>query len=1022
MTMTMMRRRPPAATARAARAPAMLALAALALAGCVRADLVPPDAAAITDGAGEGAAATDVPAAPDVVADRAGDSAADGRGDGIAREGGGGPDGRDGGGGDLGGDGRGDGGAADVPAPTCSDHIQNSDETDVDCGGHCGKCAPGKTCIIGVDCIFGVCKPDHTCGACSVAADCAGVESECVHRSCTAGVCGTTKEPAGTVLSLQTTGDCKRRQCAADGTVAVVNDDSDLPDDHNSCINDFCMSGVPSHAMLPVDSPCGGIGHCNGTGECVGCVAASDCPGADTSCAQRTCSAGGVCGVNLQPAGTWLTDPTPHDCKGVQCDGKGNLAVVSDDTDLPVDGNPCTTDECSGGTPAHHPVGAGTGCGGAMVCDGANRCVQCVSTANCPGTDTECHTRTCIDGQCGVSNSSAGTVTTAQTPGDCKRHQCDGQGGVTDVADNADVPVDGVACTLDVCTGTTPSNPPAPSGTGCGGTSVCDGMGACVGCVTAATCPGTDTECHTRTCINHTCGVSNTVAGTALFSQVAGDCKRSQCDGNGNIQMVTDPSDVFVDGNPCTADLCTDGAPSNPLLPSGSGCGTGLLCNDAGACVGCRVAADCAGTDSACRVRTCSPAGQCGVSNIAAGTVLATQTPGDCRRDQCDGSGGVATVSDDTDRPVDGNSCTQDLCTSGLPSNPPEPKDTPCAQNGGSFCNGLAGSAACVQCNQAAECPGGPDTECRVRTCSAAGACGVSFTAGGTVLSQQTPGDCKRLQCDGGGQVVAVADASDRPVDGNGCTKDLCTGSTPSNPFEAPGTPCSENGGALCNGAGVCVQCQVAADCPGGPDTECSIRTCSAAGACGTNLVASGTALSVQTPGDCRRAVCDGMGGVGSVNDDTDVFVDGNGCTKDVCIGGAPANPPVVRGTMCTDNGGSLCDGKGTCVQCLTDAQCDTSHDQPCLHTHCVTGACMAVPDPLNTPLPDPIPGDCQGSACNGAGGVTSVPDDTDAPASMNPCVSMSCQGGVPTSQNIGAGTSCSPDGTMFCDGAGNCS
>ena len=48
--------------------------------------------------------------------------------------------------------------APDVAAPTCSDHIKNSDETDIDCGGHCGKCSAGKSCLIGADCTFG-CLP-----------------------------------------------------------------------------------------------------------------------------------------------------------------------------------------------------------------------------------------------------------------------------------------------------------------------------------------------------------------------------------------------------------------------------------------------------------------------------------------------------------------------------------------------------------------------------------------------------------------------------------------------------------------------------------------------------------------------------------------------------------------------------------------------------------------------------------------------------------------------------------------------
>jgi hypothetical protein len=45
--------------------------------------------------------------------------------------------------------------------PTCSDRVRNGDETDVDCGGSCGGCAPGGGCVSDGDCqtrcVAGVC-------------------------------------------------------------------------------------------------------------------------------------------------------------------------------------------------------------------------------------------------------------------------------------------------------------------------------------------------------------------------------------------------------------------------------------------------------------------------------------------------------------------------------------------------------------------------------------------------------------------------------------------------------------------------------------------------------------------------------------------------------------------------------------------------------------------------------------------------------------------------------------------------
>ena len=373
-----------------------------------------------SDTKSDGSASADRPdTGTDVSADMSGTGGTGGTG-GTAGSGGTGGTGGTAGSGGTGGTGGGvdggpDAGGSDGGTPTCSDGIKNSDETSIDCGGHCGKCGPGNMCLVNADCTF-ACKADKTCAACNVAADCPGNESECEHRTCTAGVCGSMREAAGTVLMVQATGDCKRRQCAADGTVANANDDTDVPEDRNPCTNDICTTGAPSHTMMPANSNCGGANHCNAIGQCVGCAVAADCPGTDTACRTRTCSAAGVCGFNFTAANTKLVDAITKDCKGMQCDGAGNPQVFNDPLDLPFDDNVCTTDECSSGTPSNRPEPSGTNCGGSLVCDGANNCVECLSAPTCPGSDTDCHTRSCVTGRCGITNLAAGTLAAAQSP------------------------------------------------------------------------------------------------------------------------------------------------------------------------------------------------------------------------------------------------------------------------------------------------------------------------------------------------------------------------------------------------------------------------------------------------------------------------------------------------------------------------------------------------------------------------------------------------------------------------------
>ena len=65
------------------------------------------------------------------------------------------------------------------------------------------------------------------------------------------------------------------------------------------------------------------------------------------------------------------------------------------------------------------------------------------------------------------------------------------------------------------------------------------------------------------------------------------------------------------------------------------------------------------------------------------------------------------------------------------------------------------------------------------------------------------------------------------------------------------------------------IACVTAATCPA-TGSECIAATC-VHSVCGVMNVVSGTALSTQTAGTCQKQVCDGMGGVTSITDDTNV-------------------------------------------------------------------------------------------------------------------------------------------------------
>lgn len=96
-------------------------------------------------------------------------------------------------------------------------------------------------------------------------------------------------------------------------------------------------------------------------------------------------------------------------------------------------------------------------------------------------------------------------------------------------------------------------------------------------------------------------------------------------------------------------------------------------------------------------------------------------------------------------------------------------------------------------------------------------------------------------------------------------------------------------------------------------------------------------------------------------------------CQTAACNAGLCGFSNAAQGEACTDGGGRVCDGFGTCVECVTNADCPGA--QQCMNLMCVGGACAdLVQNGTETDV------DCGGSCppcangmgCNGAGDCTS--------------------------------------------------
>jgi len=280
-------------------------------------------------------------------------------------------------------------------------------------------------------------------GDCTGPGDCHD-DDGCGTYSCVSGSCVGDFAPAGTVVDPGAKlGDCKRQQCDGKGNVVEVDDDDDVPNDFNPCTKDICTSGAASHSNEADGTHCGEANlHCAG-GQCAGCKSGAQCPQGDT-CMNAVCDkVGGMDGVcSFETAsGVEVANADPTDCLHSVCDDKGQVVVVPQVEDVPVqDADTCDAEICGDrGTVLHSVLPDGT------LCDGG----------------TFCNPSTCTSGACSkAENPGDGSLTPNQVAGDCLDEVCDGSGGVKSV--------------------------PSPAGTGCatgscnGAGQCCDGLGNCV--------------------------------------------------------------------------------------------------------------------------------------------------------------------------------------------------------------------------------------------------------------------------------------------------------------------------------------------------------------------------------------------------------------------------------------------------------------------------------------------------------------------------------------------------------------
>jgi hypothetical protein len=172
-------------------------------------------------------------------------------------------------------------------------------------------------------------------------------------------------------------------------------------------------------------------------------------------------------------------------------------------------------------------------------------------------------------------------------------------------------------------------------------------------------------------------------------------------------------------------------------------------------------------------------------------------------------SGSCGFAADDTNLPDDGNQCTQDICTGGVPSNPAQPISTTCDQNGGVHCDG-AGNCVPASCTDGIQNEGETDIDCggpncgpcaNTKSCLQNSDCASGVCSGGTCVACASNTDC-------GG--TADAPCSEHVCNGGVCQSrttegDICGSTSAGCPVSSFKDVCCHNG--LCTNT-TCDFCQ----------------------------------------------------------------------------------------------------------------------------------------------------------------------------------------------------------------------
>jgi hypothetical protein len=543
----------------------------------------------------------------------------------------------------------------DDTTATCSDGIQNSTETDVDCGGTnmahiCSPCADGKRCLVGRDCLSGVCTggicgtPTCTdgvtngresgvdCGGQTMCPRCADGQTCTASSDCASGSCDFTMMRCATVAPTCSDGIQNSTETDVDcGGTNMAHICSPCADGKHCQVNRDCVSGVCTGGVCAVATCSDGVRNggesgvdCGGPTACPrcpigqGCVSAMDCVNANCDFGSMTCAATTASCSD----GILNGSETDVDCGGA-CPSCPNGAHCQLDADCA--GGSCSAGICATATTFSCTDGVKDGDETDIDCGGS--CPGCAFGGRC-FVSTDCFSGVCdpMRRRC-LGSCTDGVLDGRETDVDCGFNAC----GVT-CADGKQCVINN-DCASNLCTGgicqTTSCTDGIRSGTE---TDVDCGGNVCRACQAGQRCRA-PTDCFNGQCpFQGTCTAANT--GCSIDGLFDGDETDLDCGGScpacaiGLRCLVNDDcvKPQACVGGFCAATVsCTDGVQDGD--ETGVDCG-GTAC---GSCPGasCRDAKECA--SRACLLPGSVCAGLACVDGVQDGT----ETDVDCGGGGC---------------------------------------------------------------------------------------------------------------------------------------------------------------------------------------------------------------------------------------------------------------------------------------------------------------------------------------------------------------------------------------------------